>query len=60
MPALGTVARDMRQGKDGIFLSGTVEHDKKVVALALVCSAALEEKGQGMAFSRPVLLARGE
>lgn len=57
MPALGAVARNLRQGKDGIFLSGAVEHDKEVVDLALVCPAATEEKGQGMTFSRPVLSA---
>ena len=60
MPALGAVARDQRQGEDGIFLSVTVEHDEKVVNLALVCPAATEEKGQGMTVSRPVLLARFE
>lgn len=57
MPAWSAVARDQWQGKDGIFLSVTVEHDKKVVNLALACSAATEKKGQGMTVSRPVLLA---
>lgn len=60
MPALGAVAGDLRQGKDGVFLSVTVEHDKKVVNLVFVCFAATEEKGQGMTAGGPVLSARGE
>ena len=57
IPALRAVARDRWQGEDCLFFSVTVEHDKKVVALVAIRSAAPEEKGQGVTFGRPVLLA---
>lgn len=58
IPALSVVTGNRGYGKGSVFFFIAVEHDKKMVVLIFICLAAIEEKGQGMTFGRPVLLAR--
>ena len=56
IPDLLALARNRRQGKIGIFRAITIEHNKKIVILFLLVAVAMQKKGEGMTFSRPILL----